>query len=49
MQVTDVFGKPLNFRVGRTLKENTGVVATNGKFHAQVIEAVKAAMAEQSA
>jgi 3'(2'), 5'-bisphosphate nucleotidase len=42
--VTDVFGKPLDFSRGRTLAENKGIVATNGKFHAQVVEAVGPAL-----
>ncbi|MDX1682319.1 MAG: 3'(2'),5'-bisphosphate nucleotidase [Phycisphaeraceae bacterium] len=40
--VTDVDGKPLDFSHGRTLAENRGVVATNGQFHDQVLEAVQA-------
>ncbi|MEM9414910.1 MAG: 3'(2'),5'-bisphosphate nucleotidase [Planctomycetota bacterium] len=42
--VTDVTGKPLDFSIGRTLKDNTGVVATNGKFHDEVIDAVRAVL-----
>jgi len=34
-------GKPLNFAIGRTLKENKGVVATNKKIHSKVIETVQ--------
>lgn len=40
-QVTDTTGKPLDFSLGRTLRENIGVVATNGKLHTQVIAAVR--------
>lgn len=40
-QVTDTTGKPLDFSLGRTLRENTGVVATNGKLHDQVVAAVR--------
>eukprot|EP01102_Stenamoeba_stenopodia_P008807 TRINITY_DN2573_c0_g1_i1.p1 TRINITY_DN2573_c0_g1~~TRINITY_DN2573_c0_g1_i1.p1 ORF type:complete len:500 (-),score=139.05 TRINITY_DN2573_c0_g1_i1:115-1614(-) len=40
-EVTDITGKPLNFSIGRTLKENKGVVATNKKIHAKVIETVQ--------
>lgn len=40
-QVSDVTGKPLDFSIGRTLRENKGVVATNGNLHEQVIEAVR--------
>jgi len=42
--VTDVTGKPLDFSLGRTLKNNKGVVATNGKLHDQVISAVRAVL-----
>jgi 3'(2'), 5'-bisphosphate nucleotidase len=40
-KVTDINGKPLDFRHGRTLRNNSGVVATSGKIHAQVIEAIR--------
>ncbi len=40
-RVTDVAGKPLDFSIGRTLRENKGVVATNGQLHDAVIEAVR--------
>ena len=40
-QVTDVRGQPLDFSLGRTLRRNQGVVATNGRVHAQVIAAVR--------
>ena len=39
-QVSDVYGRPLDFSLGRTLKNNKGVVATNGRLHDRVIEAV---------
>lgn len=39
-KVTDIHGKELDFSVGRTLKNNSGVVATNGKIHDQVISAI---------
>lgn len=39
-RVTDVHGKPLAFTHGSTLKENQGIVATNGPIHDQVVEAV---------
>ena len=38
--VTDVTGKPLDFSRGRQLEENRGVVATNGRFHDEVLAAV---------
>ncbi|PHS08066.1 MAG: 3'(2'),5'-bisphosphate nucleotidase [Blastopirellula sp.] len=43
-KVTDIHGKPLDFTLGSTLANNQGVVASNGKFHDQVIAAVQASM-----
>ena len=40
-QVTDVRGEPLDFSLGRTLRNNKGVVATNGRLHDQIIAAVR--------
>lgn len=40
-EVTDSNGNRLNFSLGRTLKENKGVVATPKNVHAQVLEAVQ--------
>ena len=40
-RVTDVRGEPLDFSLGRTLKNNLGVVVTNGKLHDRVIAAVR--------
>jgi 3'(2'), 5'-bisphosphate nucleotidase len=40
-RVTDTTGKPLDFSLGRTLRENTGVVATNGRLHDRVVAAVR--------
>jgi len=42
--VTDTKGKPLDFSLGRTLKNNTGIIATNGNFHDEVVDAVKAVL-----
>jgi len=39
--VTDVDGEPLEFGSGRTLTRSRGVVATNGRVHAAVIEALR--------
>jgi 3'(2'), 5'-bisphosphate nucleotidase len=39
--VTDVHGRPLDFRHGRTLAQNSGVVATVGGIHARVIAAIR--------
>jgi 3''(2''),5''-bisphosphate nucleotidase, HAL2 family len=41
--VTDMHGEPLDFTHGRLLEANTGVVATNGPFHDEVIDALTAA------
>ncbi len=43
-QVTDVTGKPLDFSLGRGLEANKGVVVTNGRFHDEVITAVRAVL-----
>ncbi|USP81611.1 3'(2'),5'-bisphosphate nucleotidase [Curvularia clavata] len=40
-EVTDAYGKPLDFGLGRTLKENKGVVAAPKEAFAQVIGVVK--------
>ena len=40
-QVTDISGLRLNFSLGRTLKENKGVIATPANVHAQVLKAVQ--------
>ncbi|KAK5108444.1 hypothetical protein LTR62_008331 [Meristemomyces frigidus] len=39
--VTDVEGNRLNFRLGRTLRENKGVIAAPREVHGRVIEVVK--------
>ena len=39
-KVTDLDGKPLDFTHGRTLAENRGVCATNGKIHSAVLDAI---------
>ncbi|HEY57369.1 MAG TPA: 3'(2'),5'-bisphosphate nucleotidase [Anaerolineae bacterium] len=40
-QVTDLDGRPLNFRTGRSLTDNRGVVATNGVLHRAALEALR--------
>ncbi|ODQ67045.1 3(2),5-bisphosphate nucleotidase HAL2 [Nadsonia fulvescens var. elongata DSM 6958] len=40
-KVTDMFGNDLNFGVGRTLKNNKGVIAASNLLHQKVIDAVK--------
>lgn len=42
--VTDIHGKPLDFSLGRTLRDNTGVIVTNGKIHEPVLKAVQSAL-----
>lgn len=39
--VTDAYGEPLDFGLGKTLKANKGLIATPANVHAQVIKAVK--------
>lgn len=40
-QVTDIHGTTLDFSLGKTLQANHGILATNGKFHQEVLEAIK--------
>lgn len=44
-KVSDMFGKPLDFSLGKTLENNAGIVATNGVFHEQVIAAIQQVIA----
>ena len=46
--VTDVHGMPLRFRHGRTLRENSGVIVTNGLMHAAVLDALRAVGVSES-
>lgn len=46
-RVTDVNGAPLDFSQGRTLKNNIGMVISNGKIHDRILEAVKEVMGEE--
>lgn len=39
-QITDLYGRPLDFSQGRTLAGNTGVFASNGALHAAGLEAI---------
>ncbi len=43
-RVTDIDGKPLDYSLGRTLRNNTGIVATNGLLHDNVLAAVQAVL-----
>ena len=45
--ITDVRGLPLNFGLGRELRENYGVLATGNLVHVEVLEAVKRALEEE--
>jgi 3'(2'), 5'-bisphosphate nucleotidase len=45
-RVTDARGNPLDFTQGRTLRNNKGVLATNGLLHHAVIAATKKALPE---
>ncbi|MEW5802513.1 MAG: 3'(2'),5'-bisphosphate nucleotidase [bacterium] len=40
--VTDIHGTALDFGLGKKLSANQGIVATNGKIHSAVIEAIQA-------
>ncbi len=39
-KVTDIFGKDLDFSLGRTLFNNTGILATNGTLHNSVASSI---------
>jgi 3'(2'), 5'-bisphosphate nucleotidase len=39
-RITDLSGRPLDFTVGRTLANNRGVLATNGRLHEAALEAL---------
>lgn len=45
-EVTDAYGKPLDFSMGRTLSANRGILATNGFLHARLLRAVTAILTE---
>ena len=45
--MSDIRGRPLDFGVGRTLKNNKGVVASLKDVHDQVIKAVGQALQEE--
>lgn len=38
-RVTDSFGNPVDFSVGRQLEHNRGIFATNGKLHTKILNA----------
>ena len=41
-----MFGKPLDFSLGRTLKRNEGIIAAGKETHARALEAAKQAVDE---
>lgn len=45
-RVTDGRGRPLDFSLGRILDNDDGIVATNGRVHDEVIEAIQKTLAE---
>lgn len=47
-QVTDINGNRLNFSLGRTLKENKGVIASPANVHAEVLKVVQEVLSAQS-
>jgi 3'(2'), 5'-bisphosphate nucleotidase len=42
--VTDISGKSLDFTCGTTLRQNSGIVASNGLIHGEVLDAVARAL-----
>jgi 3'(2'), 5'-bisphosphate nucleotidase len=44
-RVTDLQGQPLDFSRGRTLANNRGVLATNGRLHEAAMQGLKAIQA----
>lgn len=45
-EVTDFSNNELDFSIGRTLDKNTGILATNGLLHKNVLEAIRKALAD---
>jgi 3'(2'), 5'-bisphosphate nucleotidase len=43
---TDMWGKPLDFGVGRTLNGNEGIVAAGKETHGRAVQAVGTAVEE---
>jgi 3'(2'), 5'-bisphosphate nucleotidase len=46
-KVSDIHGRPLDFSTGRWLSHNSGVIASNGKFHDRILDAVKSVIGEE--
>ena len=40
-RISDLDGKPLDFSTGRTLRENRGILASNGLLHAAALQVLK--------
>lgn len=40
-EITDINGLSLDFSTGRLLSHNSGIVATNGRFHSRVLSALR--------
>ncbi|MCH8029307.1 MAG: 3'(2'),5'-bisphosphate nucleotidase [Candidatus Dadabacteria bacterium] len=40
-EVTDAVGRDIDFTTGAVLSGNTGIVASNGKFHSRILQAIK--------
>lgn len=47
-KVTGLDGEPLDYSFGKELARNRGIIATNGKIHARVIEATHQLLAEEA-
>jgi 3'(2'), 5'-bisphosphate nucleotidase len=41
-RITDLDGQPLDFRQGRTLAANRGILATNGRLHELLLSGLRA-------
>lgn len=40
-RVTDLNGQPIDYSAGEVLKNNPGILATNGPFHSKVLKAIQ--------
>jgi 3'(2'), 5'-bisphosphate nucleotidase len=47
-KVTDLNGKPLDFSHGRELRQNRGVIVTNGPLHQAILTAAQSVLAEKT-
>ncbi|KXK53602.1 MAG: hypothetical protein HND48_25840 [Chloroflexi bacterium] len=45
---TDIDGSPLDFSSGRTMARTRGMIVSNGRIHAQMIEGVRALLEEEA-